>query len=545
MSQAGTREQLSHWSEQLRQGWDSLRGRLPGTSRRLVALEWNATEARIVVTSARRGTCTFQDAFSLPLAAPEAGTETPEAATGRQIAAALAERGLSHAETLVAVGRTNIELRQLTLPPAPDEELPDMVRMQAMRDLSGMEESWPLDFIPAERTAGQPVKVLAAAIDPASLAQLVSTCQTAGLKPQRIVLRPCAAASLLGRAQPQRSSQLCLLVDLLLDEADLTVVCDGKVVFLRTVRLPGDPLGDSAAVHALMGEVRRTMAAAASALGARRFDAILLCGVGQSQSELARLMSDVLLLPAELFDPFCGPPVGPRLAENQPERPGRFAALLGMLLDEVGGTAQPIDFLHPRRTPPRPSRNRRYYLGAAAAAAFLTAVVVYQWWSQGRLAAEVDDLRERAHLLDAQATKAEKTLQQVGEIVKWKAGEIVWLDELREFAVDFPPAEDAMLTRLVMGNSGAQGGEMKLEGMAQTAASVDALEQRLRDQQHQVEGKGRSLDNSQRVYSWRFVSSLFVKPGRPLDAFEKSLLEHAGKGAGAKAERPSARREKP
>jgi hypothetical protein len=250
-------------------------------------------------------------------------------------------------------------------------------------------------------------------------------------------------------------------------------------------------------------------------------------------------------MPAELFDPFGGQQLGPRLAENQPERPGRFAALLGMLLNEVSHAPQPIDFLHPRRRPPRPSRNRRYYLGAAAAAAVLTVVVVYQWWSQGRLAIEVEDLRERAHLLDAQATKAEKTLQQVAEIAKWKAGEIVWLDELREFAVDFPPAEDAMLTQLAMGNSGAQGGEMKLEGMAQTAASIDALEQRLRDKQHQVEGKGRSLDNSQRVYSWRFVSSLFVKPNRPLDAFEKSLLEHAGKGAGAKAERPSARREKP
>ena len=44
----------------------------------------------------------------------------------------------------------------------------------------------------------------------------------------------------------------------------------------------------------------------------------------------------------------------------------------------------------------------------------------------------------------------------------------------------------------------------------QTAASIDALENGLRDKAHSVEGKGRSLDNSQKTYSWRFVSSLFV-----------------------------------
>lgn len=547
MSRWQATEHPSRWIEQIRDGWNTLRRRVPGAARRLVALEWNTVEARVVVATARGGRCTFEDAFSLPLDPPETGTEAPEAAVGRQIAAALAERGLSHTETLVAVGRTNIELRQLTLPPAPDDELPDMVRMQAMRDLAGMEENWPLDFIPVEHAPDQPVKVLAAAIDPTSLAQIVAMCQTAGLKPQRIVLRPCAAVSLLGRQQADGAGRLRLLVDLLLDEADLTVLSDGKVVFLRTVRLPGDPLGDSSAVHALIGEIRRTMAAAGTALGARSFDSIALCGSGRAQSELAGLMSDVLSVKIELFDPLEGLALSARLAAERPERPGRFAALLGMLLDEVTATPQLIDFLHPRRREPPPNRNRAYILAAAAAGTILAAVVLYQWWAQGELAREIADLARESRARDVEVAKAEKALQQAGEVAKWMAAEIVWLDELHEFALDFPPAQDAMLTQLVMGISGAQGGEMKLEGMAQTAASIDALEQRLRDAQHQVEGKGRSLDHSQRVYSWRFVSSLFVKPEKPpVDAFERSLLERKSKSTGEKADRPSAfRREKP
>jgi Tfp pilus assembly PilM family ATPase len=534
MSSEGKSERRTNGS--LPRAWEQLRAMLPGPRPRLLAVEWSATEARIAVASVRGARCTFEEAFSLPLTAAEADAEQTAATIAAQIAAALSERGLHRLEALVAVGRANIELRQLTLPPAPDEELPDMVRMLAMRELNALEEDWPLDFIPADRTPDQPTRVLAAAIDAALVAQLQDTCQRAGLKPKRIVLRPCAAASLLNRVQPERSSQLRLLVDLLLDEADLIVVLDGKVTFLRTVRLPGDPLTDPGAATALIGEIRRTMAAAASAQGSRRFDALMVCGTSALQQELARLISEALGVPTELFDPFAGCQVSARLRSALPERPGRFAGLLGMLLDEATNSPQAMDFLHPRRRPPARSRNQVYALAATAAVVVLGLVVGWMWWTQSQLTVEIEDLARQSHALDAGVEKAQRTLQEVTEIARWTAAEIVWLDELRELCSDFSPAEDAMLTQLAMGNSGAQGGEMKLEGMAQTAASIDTLEQRLRDKAHQVEGKGRSLDNSQKVYSWRFVSSLLVKPKPPSDPFERSLID--------KPERPSAKTEK-
>lgn len=521
---------------QLAPAGDWLRALLPGPRPRLLALEWTATEVRITVAQVRGEGCVFEQAFALPLSVDANGD--PAAATvGQQIAAALAERGLHRVETLVAVGRTNIELRQLTLPPAPDEDLPDMVRMQALRELNALEEDWPLDFIASDRTPDQPARVLAAAIDPAVVRQILDTCQTAGLKPKRIVLRPCAAAALLNRVQPERSAQLRLLVDLLLDEADLTVVLDGKVTFLRTVRLPGDPLSDQAAVQSLVGEIRRTLAAAASAQGSRRFDAIVLCGAGAPQLELTQLLADVLNVPTELFDPFAGCQLSAALGAALPERPGRFAGLLGMLLDEAARTPQAIDFLHPRRRPPQRSRRQTYILAAAAGLLAFAAFVGWQWMEQNQLNRDVESLLEQSRVLDLRAEKAQKTMQEVGEIGRWMAGEIVWLDELRELCSDFSPAEDAMLTQLAMGNSGAQGGEMKLEGMAQTAASIDTLEQRLRDKEHQVEGKGRSLDNSQKVYSWRFVSSLLVKPKPTTDPFEKSLIEKPEKPSAGKPEK--------
>jgi Tfp pilus assembly PilM family ATPase/Tfp pilus assembly protein PilN len=477
---------------------------------RLLALEWNTTEARMVVAMARGGQFLVEQAFSFAFTPAEGAGAESESAIGRQIATALESRGIRRVETLVAVGRTNIELRQLTLPPAPDEELPDMVRMQALREFNALEEDWPLDFILTERAADQPVKVLAAAIDPDLVKQILETCQTANIKPKRLVLRPCAAASLLHRAQPKRSTQLRLLVDLLDDEADLTVVLDGQVTFLRTVRLPGDPLAEPESAQALLTEIRRTMAAAQNVLGGRAVESIVLCGTGPAQAALASSMCDALPVPTETFDPFAAWQLAPHLRAAFPERPGRFAPLLGMLLDEAQRRPHAIDFLHPRRRPPPPNRRKQYVMVGLAVALLVALVFVLQAWAKSRLEDEIETLAQESKILDEKVAKAEKINQQVAEISKWTSGKIVWLDELRQLCVDFPPAEDAMLTQLGMAVSGGRGGELKLEGLAKTAASIDALEQGLRDKAHHVEGKGRSLDNSQKIYSWRFVSSLFV-----------------------------------
>ena len=61
------------------------------------------------------------------------------------------------------------------------------------------------------------------------MAEIEVTCQSANLTPERLVLRPCAAASLLSRMHPADESKLRLLVDLLADEADLTVLAGDTV----------------------------------------------------------------------------------------------------------------------------------------------------------------------------------------------------------------------------------------------------------------------------------------------------------------------------
>src|SRR5262245_43138119 len=201
---------------------------------RLVALEWDAKEVRVVIGRRRPGGATVDHALAVPLGEREEGS-TAEPDVGAALAKALAEHGVARTEAMVAVGRASIELRFLSTPPVPEEELPDVVRFQAVRQFTTLGEDWPLDFVPLAPNADGGMNVLAAAIAPDLLAQIRKDCATAGITLSRLVLRPFAAASLL--KQQFDDGKCRMIVDILRDDADLTVLIGSQVIFPRTVRM--------------------------------------------------------------------------------------------------------------------------------------------------------------------------------------------------------------------------------------------------------------------------------------------------------------------
>ena len=480
----------------------------------LLALEWNGSEARLAVGASRGGKVVIEQAFSVTLLSRQPRGSREEVDVGQRIAAALAARGISRIDTLVAVGRTNIELRQLTLPPAPEDELPELVRFQAMREFNELDEDWLLDFVPIDDSTEGPRNVLAAAIGPDLVGQIQQTCETANLKPQRLILRPCAAASLYGRAQTGGPARLTLLVDLLSDEVDLTVMVDRKVIFMRTTRLGGDALEDADQSRALIAEIRRTMAAAQNQLGGRRVESIVLCGQGEQHAALAKLIEQDLATPAELFDPFAGLNLGRELRRSLPDHPGRFAPLLGMLLAELERTGHAVDFLHPRRRPEPPGRHRKFVVAGVAAALLVLSYVGYGWMQRKWLNDEIGNLAKQSKSLGKEVERTKKAVKAVEEIEQWAATDVVWLDELHELSEDFSPAKEAVLTSLVLGRSSRSNmkGEMKLQGLAEDARAIGMLESRLRDESHLADGTGSSEDTSHEFYTWQFFSSVFVVP---------------------------------
>jgi len=474
----------------------------------LLAIEWDDTQARLAVASQRGGRMVVEQAFAVDLLSGPAHDEQTLVDVGARIATELSARGIGRVETLVAVGRSSIELRQLSLPPAPENELPGLVRFQAMREFNELTDEWLLDFVPIGGAAEGPQEVLAAAIDSQLVGQIQQTCRAAGLKPRRLILRACAAASLLERVPDSRGSQARLLVDLLAGEADLTVMIGPRVAFLRTTRIAGDP----PETRALLNEIRRTMAAAQNQLGGRRVESILLCGAGEDHAACAREIQESLQTPTELFDPFGAVTVGPRLRRALPEHPGRFAPLLGMLAAEAEGREPTIDFLHPRR-PPEPVKRRRWYVAAAVAAAVVVfGFLVYRQLERNDLAAEIDVLESELDKWGDLEKRAMSVENDAAAVERWAAGDVVWLDELADLSAKAPPAREVMLTEMKLDSLLTGGGQVQLKGLAQDAPTIQAVEQRLRDAHHTVETGESSQNDSQPHYSWWFSARLTVEP---------------------------------
>jgi Tfp pilus assembly PilM family ATPase/Tfp pilus assembly protein PilN len=538
---------------------------------RLLALEWNDNEARVVVASLHGTQAVFEQALAVPLRTGEGSNDEPIPDVGSQIAAGL-RGGLKGTDTLVAIGRTNIELRQVSVPAAPDDELPDLVRFQAMREFTALDDTWPLDFIPLSTDPEQSQQVLAATINPDQLSEIRKVCRDAGLRPQRMILRPCAGASLFSRRTPPGDGQVRLLVDLLQSEADLTLLIDGTVNLTRCARMPSDPLDQPEAPKALISELRRTIAAAHNQLGDRRVDELVLFGSGPRHEALAETVRTETSLPITLFDRFQGLQLGGRLAREMPDSPDRFAPLFGALLDELEQKRPAVDFLHPRRRPQPPSRRKSYVMAGLAVALVVISFVGWRWNTRrvlmneravleqematapllsadlvekyqvsprtlldqarmfgqvrvigrkskaSRLADESDDDKKQPSLarLEEQAKKVDRA---VVAIKKWNADKVNWLGELQKLSKTLSKdnslgSEGILVTQFNAKRvQGTGGGEITLKGWAKNSDAIEEMERVLRNARYRVKAGDKSIDPSRGKYPQLFDHTLSMTGG--------------------------------
>jgi Tfp pilus assembly PilM family ATPase len=480
----------------------------------LFALEWDPREIRLMVASGRGRQVVIEQAFSIPCETDPSAADTAEQ-IGRRIAAELDDRGLGRAEAIVAVGRNSIELRQLQLPPAPDEDLPDLVRFQATREFNELDDKWLLDFVPIDGSAETPRTVLATAIAPAVLGQIEAVCAHAGLKMRRLLLRPCEAALLLEGEKSIPRGQVVLLVDPLGVEADLTAVVDGTAVFLRTTRIVSDP----PPLQALLAEIRLTMAAASNQLGGRKIESIVLCGKQQAHIDLAGAIEKELQIHVELFDPFSGVNLGRALIDKPPEYPGRFAPLVGMLLAELKPSKHAVDFLHPRRRAAPPNPRKKWIIAGAVAGSLLAVWLIYSRIEHFLLESAVTTLEREKADLDKEIEHANKAIANTGDIAKWATEDVIWLDRIYELEQGFPPPEEAVLNQLTAitgkgkDNTGKNGEQITLKGRARGLDGIVHMGKGISDHGGKMSIRNTSDDSAVPPYSVSFEVSVLPEKG--------------------------------
>src|SRR5262245_54732699 len=111
----------------------------------LIAIDWDRREARIIAASTQGRSLRIERVFAVPWSS-EGTDEAAVTARAAALKSALREHGVGRGDALVTIARAAVELKQLELPPAPDAELPDLVRFLARRELHAFDETAPLDF---------------------------------------------------------------------------------------------------------------------------------------------------------------------------------------------------------------------------------------------------------------------------------------------------------------------------------------------------------------------------------------------------------------
>ena len=469
---------------------------------KLLAVEWDSREIRVAVARLAAKAAVVEEAFAVALGD---AAETTLDDIAERLAAACEEKGIGRCPALVGVPRAKTELRVLQVPPSPDDELPEMVRFQALRQFSTLGEDWPLDFVPLDSGDDQQTRVLAAAISPQLAADLQRVCAGVDAHESKLILRPCASASLYGRAAVEGHCRL--LVELFSEEADLNVVVSGQVVFLRTVRL-----ASSNAATALVGEIRRTLAAAQNQLGDQRIEGLTLVGNDAELQELRTVLEKQLDLPIEAFDPFSQVQVVAGVELAPPEHPGRFASLLGMLLDEAEDRRHGIDFLNPRRRPKPPDRRQRYAWVGGAVAALILLMIVGVWWRIHQYDGKLVQLQTQDEGCDEKVTIANQLKADVALVDRFQDGNVNWLNEIYELSQRLPDSDESIVDMATFTTLPGGGGQIALEGYVSDPAVIEDMETRLRDSQHQVTGSGTHYDERRQDFHWAFKERIVVLP---------------------------------
>ncbi len=476
----------------------------------VLAVDWDQDQARFVLGTISGRRVRVRALGSRDLGTGEANAEAADEAFAGWIKEALKKHSVTRCRLLVGLPRSSVEMLYLTLPPATDAELPELVANQAMQESASITEDTVLDFVAASGAATEPRRVTVAALQPSELQRVQRRCAAAGLKPHRAVLRPLASITLFRRLV-SGAKQACLVVVRVGREVDLNIVAQGRLMLARTVRLPADIAGEEL-VDRLLSEIQRTiLAAPRDQMGDEPIKRVYLIGGRADYETLIEQLDSLESLTTEVLDPFSL--TGVAETRVPPDR-GRFAPLLGMLLDEVVHS-HPVDFLHPHR-PVKPVPPWRVAAVVAGMVAVLGLGLTFYVWGQLAEVNQVNvDLRNRLRDLNTTSRKAVEQKNRIEAIAAWKSRDVNWLDELRDLSQQFPNARDAVVLRMTMRPAQTRGGLVDVQGLVRDPNIVATIEGKVRDPFRSVRSRRIQQRALEEDYAWMFETSISVAPRRP------------------------------
>ena len=370
-------------------------------------------------------------------------------AIAEKLKQAVQSHALSRSDAVVVLSRSESELREIELPPAPNDELPDMVMFKAKSDFASFDDRWLLDYVALDDDESKPRRVLASAIPPKVRERVEKIIEPTGLKLKRLVLRPFAVMDLLRDKTSDGKARLVVNPG---DQfTDVVVAKGSQTVSARSIRISASHSADQKSQQ-LVSEVRRTLASSKRQVGGSSIEGVILIDDEKSNRHLVGNLSERLGMDVDIVNPFDGlHRIGQ--AKGAVDSPWQFTPLLGSLIHHDGDIEPAIDFLNPSRREVVEVDRRRWWLYGAIAGLAAVMTVMFGWWTLSSQAAEIarleKDLVDKIKLNEGDGVRpsVDVTLGRTGMIDSWQKANVNWLDEIHEVSKRSLTADEAVVSK--------------------------------------------------------------------------------------------------
>ena len=436
-------------------------------------IEWDRDRLIVAKGSASATSVAFSNVFSVAREADE----TPEQLGGR-LRQHLNDARMTDESAVVVLPRQLVTLRRVQLPAIPDDELPDMVKLQAATRLTVPIESVCLDFIPLPVT-GEGRDVLMVTVPAEHVVRVRTTLAAASLELASVCVSSFGIVEMLvlsGQKTVTEVGSVDAVVCLCSDMIELLLLNGRSVVFSHTGASWTSPDGIEPAVRA---EIARAWMAATEAIGPQTVNHLTLVGDPQATSALPVSVTE-RLNNANLtrLDPGRSIIRG-RLSDDLTA--SDMLAVAGVIVGRQRPSVEIVDLVNPRR-PLEKTDNRRLKAVLTVGATLLLTVGFWSWRESRitELEAQKEDLDRESGQLATDYRDAKPELDKDSAVSEWLQGDVNWLDEMNRIREILGGTRDLLLRDMQFSSGfGNLRGTITMECYARSEAHIQAFMRRL------------------------------------------------------------------
>jgi hypothetical protein len=369
---------------------------------------------------------------------PPALTADTARTIGEQLRDRLKAAGIAQAPVLVSIPRDRVILKELKYPAVPLTEEPNIVKFQAMKELTDSPDDIVLDYVPLSSSTEGERRSMAVVVRKDLLLAIQAMCTAANLKLAAVTPRPYGVAAGLIRVfatgtapGPENKSEPIATLTLGPGGGEFTVVRGGTssdiadVIFTRTIAAPA-----LASETMVLAEVRRNLTMYA---GANPGHPIQVLYVAEAGSRWSNRLRGSLGISVHAYDPLAGLP-----PDAVPESSrGRFAGAVGLLAARAKDEL-PINFTVPRQPRQQGDPKRvQLLLAALLAIALVFGGLAYGMVLVSDSEKELVALRAKKTQLEDDVKAMEPDSKRLAAVKQWQGRGVVWLDMLFDLTDQF------------------------------------------------------------------------------------------------------------